>query len=350
MITEWSFPALDAGRPCLYGAGQRFRTQHERVQASELFAKTVLAMPFIVGYDYFMWVDEPAAGLRRSSPEDSNYGLVRENGEPYAELVGMFAKLHRDAARWRMSAPPSPRKHVPKNTASESERFFAQAHGDGKKISFTRDGDRWTLSNDVGIRLEGCIGSPWMVEMLSCDGVPLGRYGAMVMTSAPEWIGTSRLLDVSFELKRSCGIVTLSAEGERGGLRFTAVHRLALAPGTRNVLADIVSLANTGTLPISMTRLFMNPAPVEDRPGEVGIPPNQWKGCCEAYWALSGGRTYGVFSHDESALAFRLWVASGGKAHSDIIFKPEKDTVVLSPGDTYVPRRPMSAVLTFSRR
>ena len=59
LITEWSFPALDSGLPCTGGAGQRFRTQKERTAATELFAKTMLSMPFLIGYDYFMWVDEP---------------------------------------------------------------------------------------------------------------------------------------------------------------------------------------------------------------------------------------------------------------------------------------------------
>jgi hypothetical protein len=31
-------------------------------------------LPFLIGYDYFMWVDEPASGISTSFPEDSNYG------------------------------------------------------------------------------------------------------------------------------------------------------------------------------------------------------------------------------------------------------------------------------------
>ena len=54
LITEWSFPALDSGLPCQHGAGQRFHTQAERAAATELFAKTMLAAPFFIGYDYFI--------------------------------------------------------------------------------------------------------------------------------------------------------------------------------------------------------------------------------------------------------------------------------------------------------
>ena len=82
MVTEWSFPAIDAGLPSIHGAGQRFRTQAERAKATEITARTMLAMPFILGYDYFMWVDEPALGISKLFPEDSNYGLINEDGPP----------------------------------------------------------------------------------------------------------------------------------------------------------------------------------------------------------------------------------------------------------------------------
>ena len=67
-VTEWSFPALYSGLPCQHGAGQRFLTQTERTRATSLFARTMLSQPGIIGYDYFMWVDEPALGLARPSP------------------------------------------------------------------------------------------------------------------------------------------------------------------------------------------------------------------------------------------------------------------------------------------
>ena len=53
LVTEWSFPALDAGRPCLHGAGQRFHTQEERATAVELFSRTILSEPYMVGYNWF---------------------------------------------------------------------------------------------------------------------------------------------------------------------------------------------------------------------------------------------------------------------------------------------------------
>jgi len=94
MITEWSFPALDSGLPCKHGAGQRFDTQDQRAQAFTIFQKQLFATPFMVGSNFFMWVDEPALGISSTFPEDSNYGLVNEQGEPYKPLVEAATKLH----------------------------------------------------------------------------------------------------------------------------------------------------------------------------------------------------------------------------------------------------------------
>jgi hypothetical protein len=94
MVTEWSFPALDSGLPCTKGAGQRFRTQAERAEASDIFARTMLALPFLIGYDYFMWVDQPALGISTPFPENSNYGITNEDGVPYPGLVRVLSKIN----------------------------------------------------------------------------------------------------------------------------------------------------------------------------------------------------------------------------------------------------------------
>ncbi len=94
MITEWSFPALDAGLPCRHGAGQRVPTQPDRAFAFAVFQKLLFTTPFIVGSDYFMWVDQPALGISSVFPEDSNYGLVDEQDRSYPQLTQMAAELN----------------------------------------------------------------------------------------------------------------------------------------------------------------------------------------------------------------------------------------------------------------
>ncbi len=94
MLTEWSFPALDSGLPCLHGAGQRFDTQAQKTRAFDIYQRAFFRLPFMVGSDYFMWADEPALGISDTFPEDSNYGLVNENDEPYAELTAKARALN----------------------------------------------------------------------------------------------------------------------------------------------------------------------------------------------------------------------------------------------------------------
>ncbi|MBI2302801.1 MAG: hypothetical protein HYU66_28175 [Armatimonadetes bacterium] len=94
IITEWSFPALDSGLPCTAGAGMRVDTQAQKARCYQVFAETMADLPFVVGYHYFMWADEPALGISSTFPEDSNYGLVNEQDEPYAAFVPTVTKVN----------------------------------------------------------------------------------------------------------------------------------------------------------------------------------------------------------------------------------------------------------------
>lgn len=97
LITEWSFPALDAGLPCQHGAGQRVPTQKDKAWAYEVYQRALFGMPFMVGSHYFMWVDEPELGISSTFPEDSNYGLVDVHDRPWPELTETAARVNRMA-------------------------------------------------------------------------------------------------------------------------------------------------------------------------------------------------------------------------------------------------------------
>ena len=94
MITEWSFPALDAGLPCTHGAGMRVDTQQQKARCFTLMQHMLFRLPFMVGSDYFMWADEPAQGISDTFPEDSNYGLVNVEDKPYPELIAACRRLN----------------------------------------------------------------------------------------------------------------------------------------------------------------------------------------------------------------------------------------------------------------
>ena len=95
IITEWSFPALDSGLPCQHGAGMRVDTQEQKAACYRIFANAMADLPFLIGYHYFMWADEPALGISSTFPEDSNYGLVNEKDETYETLVKAATEVNR---------------------------------------------------------------------------------------------------------------------------------------------------------------------------------------------------------------------------------------------------------------
>ena len=151
MITEWSFPAYDSGLPCLHGAGQRVATQAEKARAYEVYQTALMSFPFMVGSNYFMWVDEPALGISSTFPEDSNYGLVDVDDRPWPELTAMATRTN---------------ARVYEIHAGKTPELAAAISADGKLL---------TVSNTGGSRAD-CKLHVWVdgVESVSGLRVPAG--------------------------------------------------------------------------------------------------------------------------------------------------------------------------------
>ena len=390
LITEWSFSALDAGRPCSDGAGQRFRTQAERVKAAELCLGTMLSLPFMVGHAWFMWVDQPALGFNKYFHEDCNYGLVSEEGVPYAALTEMFARVHASGSSLRLADPGeaafsrvsgTTRPEAASPMTSERERFLAKANqalvsrhpslGTPPSVVFASENDgRWTLSNGL-VHLSGCIGSPSMVDDVAREGRVYGRCNALVMTTAPDWPPVTRLVSATpEEAPDGCRSVVLVGEGGALGDRalpgggasrpgepagadlqadrpaFAVTLRFTLAQDSPEILAEILSVRNIGTVPLSIQKLFLCPFAAGDEPPKrVPTPVNVWKGGNESYWRLADGSRYGARSLDPSADGFNLWTEADGRQHADIPFRPATAPVTLAPGEPLAAPRPMGAIL-----
>ena len=374
-VSEWSFPALDTGRKCLVGAGQRVPTQEDRAEAAALFLRTMRDDPHVVGCDWFMWCDRPAAGSSKWNPEDCNYGLVNESGVPYEGLVRAFAAV---------SSGSSGGSEISGNTAkgcvSERERFFAEAREAGSvpgasapgAVGFRQDADGgWSLSNAF-VRLSGRVGSRYMADEIAFSGgaggspavTPVGRYGACVHLLADGshvWLDAERVTDVSVSTNAATVSVTIRAEGgnpslpparrpvmgEGGTPAFAVTHRLTLAPGSRDVLAEIVSLENLGSAPLFVKQLFLRPYSLEEKPVAVPFAPNVLHGPCEAAWRIPGGGSWGVSSRDGAAARFRFFVDRAGVQHPDARFAPDARAAgfALDPGAVWRPSVPHSALL-----
>ena len=382
LITEWSFSALDTGRPCSDGAGQRFRTQTERVEAAELFARTLLSLPFMVGHAWFMWVDQPALGFNKYFHEDCNYGLVGEDGKPYAALTGMFARLHAagtalrvaPAAKYEVRSTKDEGKRThDERQLSEREKFFAEALKANSlvtrhsslvtgNVAFAHEGDSWSITNAAGIRLSGRIGAANMVDEVARDGRVYGRLNALLMTTAPSWPSVTRLVSAEASTDSATGCTSVTLVGEHGtplvtrhaslvtgdgeGLAFAITIRLTLAPKNPEILAEILAVKNLGGGPLAVQKLFLCPFAGGDAPPtRIPMPVNVWKGWNESCWRLADGARYGAVSHDESADGFNLWTEADGRQHADIPFRPTTNPIILAPGESLAAPRPMGAII-----
>ena len=99
MITEFSWRAMENSSGCMNskGADVTVKTQQDRADRFRMYATNALAQPFIVGYDFFMYHDQPPMG--RFDGEDCNYGLVDINDNFYTTLLGAITEVNGRAAQ-----------------------------------------------------------------------------------------------------------------------------------------------------------------------------------------------------------------------------------------------------------
>lgn len=343
LITEWSFPALDSGLPCTGGAGQRFRTQAQRTQATELFARTMLALPFMLGYDYFMWVDEPAAGISDAFPEDSNYGLISEQGDAYPEITSMFERLHREVAE-RGSV------QMPQERAAPAERGMAVAEllmrhppfdGSGRTSAKCLRNGEYAFENKAGLRLHGRIGGTQMFDVVELNGHALGSFNGMICENVDggrRWHDATRVVDA----RLSNGILFVTSEGaSASGGRFSLTCAIRGYGDRPWFLCELVEAKNVGEKPIDVrTFYFREYAPyfADKLKMKVKQVPNLWKAPrCDAWFRQSDGAYFGGITFAPTSTLFSYHVMDGGRSqHPDAEFAPDRK-LVLAPGEAYRP-------------
>ena len=343
LVTEWSFPALDAGLPSVHGAGQRFFTQAERTAATKLFARSMLSLPFLLGYDYFMWVDEPALGISTPFPEDSNYGLINEDGKPYDLLTGMFAELHRDAAAWRLKPAPKalrqPEKQIPSALAVAKKSAVKGASAS----VFKQDGAAFALENGV-IKLAGKIAPGRMIQEVTDakTGAAFGMYNAMLhvmINGKNRWMDTGHVTAVTGRVEGGIVIVEITSSVSEGDTAFELTHRLLLPPESPWFVSEFVSAKNIGTAPLQVKELFFRVySPFKGTPD--AFPPNLWgvppAGC---WMSKEDGRFFGVAAGRKSGVQVDFWEDNG--QHPDARLGVD---LQIAPNDTFHPKDPVYLV------
>ncbi len=107
MVTEYAYAAKDnrsGNKNNATGIHVSVPTQKERAAKAKQFLEGGLGAPYMVGFHWFQWADEPTEG-RKADGENVNFGLVDIHDQPYEELVAMFSDvnaraldLHQDAS------------------------------------------------------------------------------------------------------------------------------------------------------------------------------------------------------------------------------------------------------------
>ena len=332
IVTEWSFPALDAGRPCFHGAGQRFPTQEGRAAATALYARTMLSLPFVAGYSYFMFLDQPASGISETFREDSNYGLIDEFGRPYEAVTAALREVQKDVAEIHALGRLEKLEGLENLAPLDLSPPSGEAH---------YPSGPWCISNSF-VRLEGGA-APGERPRLFLGGTEAGSLGALLQWRGPDGDIWTHAADYAL-LGLAPQSATIRATGGERPL-FAITIRASLAPDSRTLRAEILSVENLGDAPLAFSGLFLVPMPPDGAEPEP-VVPNLWGAPERAWWRNPGGRVWGAVSYSPAA-RFRFWNTLHGRkeatTHADARFTTGPEPVVLAPGATWRPSIPMEA-------
>jgi hypothetical protein len=362
MVTEWSFIALDSGLPCTNGAGQRFRTQAQRAKAAGIFAETLLRIPEVIGFDYFMWADEPALGISSSFPENSNYGLVNGDNEVYQDLVNSLSGVLKQAGRLHRDGPTElapTQPPAPPTTAQLLERLSKQADADAPPLNFQREGESFTISNGK-LTLKGAIEPGPALQSMRLDDVELGRFvnTAHQLLGHPEWPRANFVNDARkipapdrLEIQLTCSFHPVDPGDQRP--TFELVQRLHMLPNTDWFLVELISYRNTSSQPVELGGVYfqifsaLGGDAAHDQPASGDQVPRLWGRRSGDAWIDETNNAFiGMVAPRYAPLKARFWLNDHGGQHPDAHWPVGR---ILAPGETLTPDQPVCWIVTAGR-
>ena len=108
-------------------------TQDERAAAAAAQARAFAAFPFVIGWHWFQWYDEPTYG--RGDGEDYNMGLVDIQDRPYDEMAGALRAENLASIRIHAAAKAPGRPVLPVAVARQDRLVNDGRLGDWDKSS-----------------------------------------------------------------------------------------------------------------------------------------------------------------------------------------------------------------------
>ena len=234
MITEWSFLSMDSGLPNTRGAGQRVRTQKERAAAGKLFLRTCMSLPFMVGHNFYMYLDYPKQGARRTHPEDGNYGLANVKDEPYKLMTDMFAENQKtDPAIIRNSAAPEPLSKITAGNIYKQLTSATTGAASKSAQGFEVDNGIIKLKND---------GKSAQIEVYYKNKY-VGKYNLMARylstKSATVWTDADSIADIKI-----CRAQTTRIEAVVKNRKFSYRTAIYLPPKTNYFMSEVIEVSN----------------------------------------------------------------------------------------------------------
>ncbi len=294
MITEWAFLGLDSGLPCQYGAGQRLDTQEERAAAAELFVRTTASMPFMVGLNWYKHGDDPKLGVRANFPENSNYGLVNEENEPYSELTDMFRKVHSDIDATRRNKPQELK--LPAGGGVLYRELTAPAGKDAKTAPGLQIAKDSIGNGEISLRYDEK--GPRIAYFR--NGEKLGEITFLLRyqmnNGKNDWVYIDRISDIRTKRLAQSAELSLTGSGktEDGTFQFTA--RLLLAARGDRLIAEVTSVRNTGNTPLRMCGIYFSAFPAFEpeirKISRIELNRAAWHRPDGAYFGAASGFTW----------------------------------------------------------
>ena len=350
IVTEWCFSALDSGLPCTHGAGQRFFTQKERAKATSIFASTLWAMPECAGYVYFMWCDQPAVGKNGPQSENTNYGLVNADDEPYEEQVAALAALQCHPESSRAAEVPRPHEIVP----PKAEDFAHLAGIFNAETQRRREKDSVPPFSVLG-ESNSATSSPPLLCIKNSSLIVGGKgvFSAMLREyshGSVWWTAATNAAASCREGEREApNSRVFTFTGETASGPFEVTIRFYEPAGRDFFVAEFLSVKNCGTAPLPFESVFFRIMPVEKEGVEAArgddvfeppkegqptpIPPSLWRPWGSGAWILPDDTVLGLLTPRTTGVIIRFW--RDFALHSDAQMHYPRKT--LAPGETWAP-------------
>ena len=287
-------------------------------------------------------------GISKKFPEDSNYGLVNEDGKPYKLITEMFTKLHKNASQLKQEG--FSKIGPPVKTPLKAK--LVQGATQPSPVRFTQDGDRYQVAAGKW-KLEGKLGpGPFWSKVVLQDGqdVHLGWFNGMVeyKTSQPHWDEVNHVTKVTpVGDPNAPTAIDLVGQYKRSDGLFEMAQRFTFFPKQDAFVVEMLWCKNLSSKPLNVKGFYFRPhsnigadgkndAPINE---EAQRPPRLWGAPFGDAWLdASLGVYWGLAGRPDTPTKFYFWLNEQGGQHPDARWQVD---VTIKPGETYRPSTPM---------